>query len=294
LGALLSGGGSSAYYMIQDDPMKWLELDMDFTALGLDARGSKNIRTYALNHLASKDRAKLESLIAAGQLDDQEHKYAIGALASHMKKTEAEAWMAGLSESDRQIVQAQLSARAQHEERAVSPTDFLSALAEENRQITWGEARSAGNWGREQVQALRAEFAALPAEQKAQVAGKFIANRYVEFPVEFTAEALGYLIANPASASKGEQAPEMGGNQRHDPLSAAACNLASRWGIQDPSAAGDWVKGLPAGEVRTWAARNLVVQWAEYDPTAARRWIASMPAGEREGMEKAIKNRGAN
>lgn len=291
--------GSATYYLAQEDPMKWLDLNMNFDELGINTTQAKNIRTYALSYLASKDPGKLKSLIASGALEDDEHRNAVGNLAHQLKK-EAEAWMAGLSEADRQIAQAtreQNPSQEAQQERPVDPAGLLGMLAGENRQMYWYEAQAAGNWGREQMQVLHAEFDALPADQKAQVADKFVNGGHSELPLDFTAKALGYLIANPSSQAKAEaEAPDppegSGQAQRRDPLTIAACNMAAKWALEDPAAAADWVKGLPAGEARTWAARNLAVQWSEYDPAAVRKWMGTMPASERGVMEKALQDPG--
>lgn len=290
---MVGNGNSATYYLVQDDPMKWLDANMDFEALGLDARQQQNIRNYAFSQLGSKHPEKLKALIAGGSLDDDERRNAIGVLASNMKSEEAGSWIATLNEADRQIAEQLTSHEESQAERPVTPTTLLEDLAAA-KQLNWTQSRAMANWGREQMQAFESAFDALPSEQKGQIAAKFLNNQDSEVPSEFNAKVVSYLLANPGSASKApETAPDEGVRQA-DPLAMAACNIASRWGLEDPAAAGNWIKGLPAGDARTWAARNLAVQWAEYDPSAARRWAAGMPATERAAVEKALQNRNAD
>ncbi|WP_035608697.1 hypothetical protein [Haloferula sp. BvORR071] len=292
-GQLLSSG-SAGYYLVREDPVKWL--DMDLGELGLTAEQARNLRSNALNGLVSKDKEKLKALIAGGELDDNERTHAIRNLVMNMKQEDADAWIAGLNEEDQKIANATSSGRSQSSEKDVTPAGLLGDLAQADRKIGWNEARAVGKWGSEQMQVLNSQFDSLPADQKAVVAGKFLTNDHSELPAPFRAKALGYLLANPQPAPAEEApAPRNGFSQRRgDPLASAACNIAVKWVADDSVAAAAWVKGLPTGEARKWASRNLVVQWAEYEPAAARQWIASMPAGERGDLEQALQNRNSS
>ncbi|WP_367871008.1 hypothetical protein [Luteolibacter sp. Populi] len=288
LGDLVSRGGGASYYLVQDDPGKWL--DSDLAAIGLNENQARQLRNSALSQLASKDPEKLKSLLAGQELGKQERSGAIQYLVARLDKDQAEAWMAGLSdEGDRDAAKAAFAFRSQDDGNSITPAGLLSDLAETGRDLSWAESSVTGRWGREQMQVLNDGFDALPADKKALIAGKFITNNQRGIPMEFKAKALDYLLANPPAASSGEPPREQNGGQRRDPLAVAACDIAVIWVEKDSTAAADWVTGLPSGNERLWAAKNLAARWAEYEPSAASRWIAALPAGERSEVEKFMK-----
>ena len=287
LGEMLSRR-SGSYYLVQDDPGKWL--DSDLAAMGLNENQARQLRSSALSQLASKDPEKLKSLLAGQELGKEERSAAIQYLVGRLDKDQAEAWMAGLSdEVDREAAKTAFAFRSENDGNSVTPAGLLIDLAEAGRNISWAESRVAGKWGREQMQALNDGFDALPGDKKALIAGKFVTNNQREIPMEVKAKALDYLLANPAAASSGELPQEQNGGQRRDPLAVAACDIAVAWVEKDSAAAADWVSGLPSGKERLWAAKNLAARWAEYEPSAASRWIAALPASERSEVEKFMK-----
>ncbi len=295
LGDLVSYG-NAGYYLTQADPAKWLGQNTDYAALGLSDNTAQNLRSYALSQLASSNPEKLKSMLAGQELSAGERSSAIASLVSSMSRPDAEAWIAGMSDEDRKIAEANFSPRSGPDGKPLTPASLLGDLATGKREMSWAEARAMGNWGGAETQAFTAGFDALPADQKAQLAGKLVANQYSQQPPELSAKALSYLLANPGAVPKAqegenEEVPDGIQNQRMDPLTAAACNIAGSWGMKDPAAAANWIKGLPAGEARTWAARNLIDQWREYDPAAANRWAATMPGGELRQAEKAKQGR---
>lgn len=65
-------------------------------------------------------------------------------------------------------------------------------------------------------------------------------------------------------------------------IMGALARSAAYWASEDPTAAAAWVRSLPPGEARAWAAVNVFEQWTQFDTTAASKWWESLPVEERK------------
>ena len=152
-------------------------------------------------------------------------------------------------------------------------SDYLSMLA------TWDAAR---------ISNLATQFRDLPNEQKRNIAG-VLASDQSSYPAKFRpiqAEAIRYLLANPAPPAEGQ--PNTANGHAFE-----ASRLAVSWVADDPAAATEWVGNLPAGEAKQTAQKNLAANWWKYDPKAVERWIAGLPAAERDPVREFIKQKTA-
>lgn len=287
LGAVTSGPGS--YYLVHGDPARWF--DADLAGLGLNENQAANIRTQALSQLGRKDPEKLKALISGGTLNENEHQVAIQGLVLGLDDKAAAEWVSKLTqEADRQLAQEALTSKMDDGEGGeMTPSSLFGDIAASGRQISWAETSLIGKWDREQMQALNEEFDALPVDQKAVVAAKFIARDNRELPVEFQGKALAYLLENPEARPEQKESQSGGGT----PLVNSACNLVARWADQDPGAAAAWVADLPEGTERLWAAKNLATRWAEYEPAAVQRWIGSLSPSERAEVTAFMNSKGS-
>ena len=160
-----------------------------------------------------------------------------------------------------------------------------------DRGFNYQQLQHVATWDAAELNASRQAFAELPTEDRRRAAeGMLDGVSTFGFPgmgglLPLEGDAVAFLLENPRS----EDAAGDGNAWRRerDPIRAAS-TLASRWGSEDPVAAGDWVDSLPEGESRLWAARNLARNWAEYDPEGAAGWVSELPAAEREAAEAAM------
>jgi hypothetical protein len=270
-----------SYYLVRSDPEKWLDSDLE--GMGLDARQAAQVRGAAISQLASKDPDRVMKMLADGDWDETQRANAIYSLAGQTDKDKMETWLASLTDPN-DIAAAKDAMRSRSgnpDGKEVTPSSLLADLAG-GTSLNWAQSRAMGRWGEEKVAAFGKEFESLPAEQKPDIAKKFIESHYDNVPSELRGQLIAYLLENPE--------PEPAGNvprqQRNNPLVQAASQLAAEWADRDPAAAGRWVSTLPAGEDRLWAAKNLAARWAEYEPAATRRWIATLPGDEREAVQQ--------
>ncbi len=270
------------YHVVSDDPGQWL--DADLAALGFNDEQAHRLRNSAMNHLGYKDPDRALALLEGDSLEDSQRRNLLSNTLSHLARTDperAEAWAARLTDPE----EAALAKRTIEGALAPvtrtpppEPADWLVGLADQDSSAMWQYIRRIESWDWEQVAAAAREFGALPEERKAEVAGKLVNSNWSGIPVELRAGAISHLLAHPAPA--GTETP--GGERESNPLLRSASELAVSWVTEDPIAAGRWVRGLPAGEERLWAARNLAARWAEYDPAGARQWAAGLPEAERQ------------
>ncbi|WP_367871010.1 hypothetical protein [Luteolibacter sp. Populi] len=283
LGAALEGAGG--YYLVQGDPQKWLS--MDLSGLALTSQQTQQIRSQAISTLGSKNVDRLMELFGSGDLDESQRRSAIYALGQNLPADKKAAWLASLTDQNEidMAKQAVASRSSRAEGKTATPSTLLADLGEGETAMTWQQTRAAISWDREQMKSLVSEFAALPGEQKSVVAKKLVESNYSDLPVDFRAQAIGYLIANPEP--KPENGTPQEGNRQ---LTQKASDLASRWAEEDPAAASKWVASLPAGDERLWAAKNLAARWSDYEPAAAERWLAALPSAERKQVQEFLES----
>ncbi len=269
------------YYLVNENPGQWL--DTDLAAMGFNDEQSDRLHRYAMSHLGQKDPDRALALLDGDTLDaNQRNTLFFNTLPflATKDKARAEAWIATLTdpgeiEQARQILE---NANAEAEGKTTpTSSEWLTGLVDKNESAMWQYARLTQSWDRDQLTAATAEFAGLPADQKSVIAAKLTNSDQSAAPVPLRAEAIRHLLENPV-----EPDPEAAQNGEDVLLLRSASNLASTWGREDPAAAGRWIRSLPAGDERLWAAKNLAAQWAEYEPAAARQWAAGLPAEERK------------
>lgn len=104
--------------------------------------------------------------------------------------------------------------------------------------------------------------------QWAEATGEDAPESYKAIVFEMAANALA--LADPALASRWIQ------NHRGRSYAVRATDvIAQRWAEQDPRAALDWARTLPAGESRNLTVAAAFVGWLEREPKAAEAWVLS-------------------
>jgi hypothetical protein len=280
-GWFAEAASSNPYYLVNEDPGKWL--DTDLAAMGFDESQASRLRSYAMSYLGQKDPDRALALLEGDTLDQSQRNDLLSNTLSYLAtkdKARAEAWIATLTDPQEieQARQALENASAEAEDKTPpTPAEWLSGLVDKSESAMWQYARLAQSWDRDQLAAATAEFAGLPPDQKSSIASKLAKANQGNTPTPLLAEAIRYLLENPVAPD-----PATERNGAGTVLVHSTSNLASSWGREDPVAAGRWIRSLPPGEERVWAAKNLAAQWAEYEPAAARQWATGLPADERQ------------
>jgi hypothetical protein len=288
-GWFAEAASGSPYYVVNEDPEKWLKTDL--AALGFDDQKAKQLRNYALSYFASKNPEGALAMLAGDELDENQRLNLLGnSLANLARKdmSRAEEWAARLSDP-KEIEQA----RQAIENAALegpgktppTPAAWLAGLDGKDSNSMWQYSRLTQSWDREQLADAVREFNQLPADRKSAIASKLVTSGDYG-PPELRAAALSQMLEDPPPAEPN------GGD--FGQMTRQASRLVSSWGRKDPVAAGRWVNSLPAGEARLWAAKNLASQWAEYEPAAARQWAAGLPADERKQVDAYLESGGAD
>lgn len=280
-GWFAEAASSNPYYLVNEDPGKWI--DTDLAAMGFDESQAIRLRSYAMSYLGQKDPDRALALLEGDTLDQSQRNDLLSNTLSYLAtkdKARAEAWIATLTDPQEieQARQALENASAEAENKTPpTPAEWLSGLVDKSESAMWQYARLTQSWDRDQLAAATAEFAGLPADQKSSIASKLANANQGSTPTPLLAEAIRHLLENPVAPD-----PATERNGAGTVLVRSTSNLASTWGREDPVAAGRWVRSLPPGDERLWAAKNLAAQWAEYEPAAARQWAAALPADERK------------
>jgi hypothetical protein len=284
LGAAINGAG--AYYLVQKDPRKWLDTDLE--ALGLTESEASQIRSSAISQFGSKNTGELLSLFSSGKLGSSERQSAIATLMRSLPADQVESFLATLADEQELAIAHSNQQRQQagKSKEPSTPAGMLAHLAKDGMSFNWEQSQEVGTWTKAQVKGFAGEFDGLPADQKSTVAAKLAESSYRQLPREIETHVIEYLIENPPPQKEGR-------SQESNPATRAATQLAARWADEDPNAASKWVSSLPVGEERLWAAKNLASRWADYEPKAAERWMATLPEAERKEVQKYVKTGGA-
>jgi hypothetical protein len=141
----------------------------------------------------------------------------------------------------------------------------------------------ASGWNEETAAAMLKDFKGLPEEKK-RVVAHIIAGQPNLAPESETSRAVGgeaiqFLIEDLAKVDESYRA------QSEERQSHLAALHAARWVQEDPSAASQWVLGLPPGNPRDEAIQLLTTTWKRYDPEAAGRWVDGLPAADKKPAE---------
>ncbi len=277
--------GNASYYLVKEDPARWLDADLE--SMGLNQNQARNLRSQAISQLGSQDPERVKALLDSADLNDELRQTAISSVAAKLSKDKPkfEAWLATLSNPG-EIEMAKNAALNQsgHSGLGVTPTSLLASLVEPSTNLDWNQTRSMGTWGADKTATFSKEFDTLPSDQKPVVAKKLVQGHYNSgVPIAIQAQLLDYLLVNPEPENTDESSVHQ--QQGRNPLVQASSQLAARWADEDPAAAGKWVSSLPSGEERLWAAKNLAARWAEYEPAATKRWIATLPGEEQHEVQ---------
>ncbi len=117
-------------------------------------------------------------------------------------------------------------------------------------------------------------FISQPLEQLEAVLDSLPAERSLTLRSAFAQS----LAESDPSKAMALLTPEIGHSERSEDvflLSTVAFRLAQ----SDPARAADWVRSLPEGDAREWAALNLVASWMKFDAAAADAWVEALPEG---------------
>ena len=103
--------------------------------------------------------------------------------------------------------------------------------------------------------------------------------------------ALGIIVKNAVKAGPEEVAASLVDLTRNLPpeeadplLSASARNIATVLARNDPSAAAEWVMGLPAFKNRSGVLSGVANEWARHDVEAVSDWLGELDRGaDRDG-----------
>ncbi len=276
------------YQIVQSDPAKWITEDL--SALGLSQRQAENLTNTAISMLGSKDPETVFEVLGDGSLTPAQRMNLITQTVARMTADSpdaAERWIARLTDP-KEIDEANAALDRQRDQasnKSAGPAEWLTGLANKDTGSMYSYTEAVRKWDQDQITTAAGEFSKLPEETKRACANKLVNNSFNEIPPVLQATAMTWVLEHPAPDDS-KNAVRQG-----DALSSAS-KLAASWCKQDPAAASQWVRGLPAGEARLWAAKNLAVQWAEYDPEAARQWVTTLPASEQTTVTQHLEGGG--
>ncbi|MBN8460755.1 MAG: hypothetical protein J0M04_23230 [Verrucomicrobia bacterium] len=279
---------------------KWIHADLE--GFGFTDSQAQSLRSRAVGSLASKDPEAALRMMNDLDFDSKHRNSIINNLFLNLRgNTNTEALLALLnSDEERKLALSEMPRIVKAMPRIEQPADWLAQVAGMDPQAgysaTYQYLSMLRSWDAEKLTSLGDGFRSLDDGQKRQVAN-LIANNgsHLDNIRPLQAEALRYLIANPESGTN-DSGPDPGRIQHlpdgtpispaeppasHDANIVKASQFAVDWGKQDPNAAGEWVRSLPAGDARLWAQKNLAANWAQVDPEAADQWLNTLPTAER-------------
>ncbi|MBN8458993.1 MAG: hypothetical protein J0M04_14250 [Verrucomicrobia bacterium] len=279
-GWFAAAASENPYQLVRDDPERWIHEELG--VLGFSKQQADNLANQAISLLASKDPERAFELLDDGSLTPAQRMNLIKRATEHLANDDpddAKRWIARLTDpKEIDAANAALeSTRNQNPPKTATPAEWLTQLA--SRDANWISSYTdpVGKWDRDQITAAMGEFSKLPEETKTACANKLVSHGSDEVPPSLQATAISWMLEHP-------QPDDSNNTVRPGDALIFASKLASTWCRQDPAAASQWVRSLPAGDARLWAAKNLALQWAEYEPQAARQWAASLPADERSAV----------
>lgn len=263
----------------------WLKWDLEGS--GFSESESNNLKRQAIVQIGRTSPEEALRALAELPLDETFRQNVIRNIFSMraLEKNQAEALLALVSsEADREAVREILARQevttSVSRQEISTPGEWIEAVGQLPDGDILHSAHIMRGWGPEAVEELRKSFRELPPDEKQKGA----MNLAGESPSrELRAESVRYLVENP---------PAENGQRRFDPISRAS-TFATQWAAEDPAAASDWVRSLPAGDARLWAQKNLAAVWSEYDPEEAERWVGSLPAAERKEVRDFMKSPGS-
>lgn len=202
------------------------------------------------------------------------------------------------SDEDRQAVQEMIAARQSPSNeipRVENPADWLAQvtarISEQGSPDNYLDML--GSWDSEKLAALEEQFKSMPDPSKRSLAVMIASNRLSSQNGSLEGEAIRYLVGNPAALSEVRSSdPFAEPNQTQDAIGLASAYI-EKSAQDDPAAAGEWIRSLPAGDAKLWATKNLHSIWFQYDPTAADQWMESLPAATRDQV-KSLGKEGGN
>lgn len=267
----------------------WWNADLE--AAGFTADQAHNVRRNALEGITRDSPAKGLALLDEAELNSAERKNLIQSvfLRGSLNDAQTAKLLDILTSDDDWQAAQELLARKRGVSfvpvpRVDQPNQWLADFAdlEPRSDANRNYRNMLSKWNDGQIAELTRQFQNLPDAQKLRVSEKLVTD-HVGRQVEFYGDAIRYLAATP---------------EQHPQIIGTATSYALERLRNDPVAAGDWVRGLPAGEALKWVQKNLAVQWSATDPAAAERWLKSLPKTEqapvREFMSKSVQDRVPN
>lgn len=269
----------------------WIGADLEGS--GFTEEQADRIRIGALQSMGYQKLDRTLELLAGMDLGDSDRRSVISSVFSFARDpVEAERLME-LLDSDEDREAARIARVESRPAGFVSvpnvemPADWLSQAGEIDSRsgASYPLISILENWDKHRIADLTVQFRSMPEEGKRKVATMLSGQGYdgVGLDPVLKAEAIRYLVANPA-----EQAADGQAGQRSQEDYLASVH-AVNWAAKDPVAASEWVQTLPAGDAKLWAQKNLAKNWAQYDPDAAGQWVASLPAAARKEVEGFMK-----
>lgn len=278
---------SDAYSMIgESDPEKWCKLDLE--GMGFTAEQAGQIHSMALTKFGYKNPEAALKLMAGMELSDGSRQNMIGNVFRNFRggAEKAEALLALLgSEEDKKTATDAMARNSSVAVKVETPDDWIEKVSatDPNSGGFYQDLLVLRRWDQQKINDLRSRFQSMPDERKQNIAMILVRNNgYADNIQPLQADALRYLIANPVEQEDGRQRPMR--------INEAASEFAVKWLQSDPTAAGDWVRSLPAGEARQWAQKNLAANLAQYDPEATEQWINSLPPDDRAPVRDFIES----
>jgi len=278
---------SSSYNFIEmSTAEKWL--DADLTGYGFTPEQEKSLKQNALNQM---DRGKPEEVfkrMAELDLDEDDRRNvisnAIGYNSQSPEKAEALIALLG-TDKDRELARSILKQFTHDEEEATpdKPDEWLERVGALDPKQSGGYSlmNAIQSWEPGKVAELKAQFGKMPDEKKHVVAQIMATGlNFGNGNSELRGEAIRYLVSKAGSLPEGK--PEDSDTSIIASSSGYAVHLAN----EDPVAAAEWVRTLPAGESKSWAEKNLASNWAQYDPKAVEQWLKTLPPASRDEVKK--------
>lgn len=277
---------SNSYYFIDESTAeKWLNADL--TSYGFTPEQEKSLKRNALGQM---DRGKPEEIfkrMAEMDLDDDGRRNLISNVFAFQSQNpeKAEALVALLgSEADRDLARSIIKDRTidQDESTPDKPEEWLERLGDLDPKNSnpYSLMSAIQNWDPVKLSELKSKFNGMPDDKKQTVAQIITNNDSVSTRgSEIHGMALHYLVSHPV------ELPEDQRNSGKD-IIAASSGYVVHLALDNPDAATEWIRTLPAGDAKSWAEKNLATNWAQYDPKAVEQWLKTLPVSSREEVKK--------
>jgi len=288
-------GTNPYYFLTEGNASKWITTDLD--QYGFNEMQITSIRSRAISQLANKQPEAALRMMVGLDMTQENRESMLGNIFEIVagKKDQAQAMIAMLeTDADRQIALTVISSSNDDEGERPSrpkiekPQDWMDAATtiDTSKGSSYEFYAVLRKWDKTQIEALAGQFRAMPDESKRKVAEVIAGNPYSSAPGQLDAEAIRYLVANPAvfvpQADLFEQETLLSQKSAENKTVNLASIYVGKIAKTDPEEAAEWIQTLPEGDAKLWARRNLHSIWSQFDPKAADEWKSSLPAKDRD------------